>query len=135
MIWTKKCRKLSRAHRRYGFKKKVRRYTFERTRAQVLTQNEIYDESESRENQHNGSEGAPVDRAAVANFLNESYTPHIHATVKRSVFFLTSKMKEELKRALKSAPKHKAPGPDGIFAEMLQINAEISLSLLLAIAS
>ncbi len=75
----------------------------------------------------NGSEGAPVDRGAVASFLKESYTPHMHAAVKRSVFFLTSKMKEELTRALKSAPKQKAAGPDGIFAEMLQINEEISL--------
>ncbi len=30
---------------------KVRRYTFERTREQVLTQSEIDDESKSRENQ------------------------------------------------------------------------------------
>ncbi len=71
---------------------------------------------------------------SCGTFLNESYTPHMHSTVKRAVFFLTSIMKKELTRALKSAPKQKAAGPDGIFAEMLQINEEISLSLLLAIA-
>ncbi len=44
-------------------------------------------------------------------------------------------MKEEIKKALNAAPRRKAAGPDGIFAELLQIIPDISLSLLISITA
>ncbi len=44
-------------------------------------------------------------------------------------------MKEEIKKALNSAPGQKAADPDGIFAEMLQIIPDISLGLLISITA
>ncbi len=57
------------------------------------------------------SEGAAVDYEELASFLHDAYTVHKSNSVSRQTFFLTKKMKEEIKKALNSAPEAKDSGP------------------------
>ncbi len=63
--------------------------------------------------------------------------PHGHQyteTTERK-FFVTRKMKKQLKVALHNSPKGKATGPDRIFSEMFRITPEISLEIITACAT
>ncbi len=86
----------------------------------------------------NNSRNGQLDRAEYASFLDNTLAnPHGHQyteTTERK-FFVTRKMKKQLKVALHNAPKGKATGPDGIFSEMFRITPEISLEIITACAT
>ncbi len=86
----------------------------------------------------NSRNGQPLDRAEYASFLDNTLAnPHgqQYTETNERKFFVTRRMKKQLKVALHNAPKGKATGPDGIFSDMFRITPEISLEIITACAT
>ncbi len=83
----------------------------------------------------NGREGRPLDPAEMTGFLHNQYQPTRTTIIAAEQFMVTKHMRRELKKALIRAPAKKATGPDGVFAEALRIEAELSSKFILATVS
>ncbi len=78
---------------------------------------------------------APARPAADDRFLHNQYQPTRTTIIVAEQFMVTKHMRRELKKALTRAPAKKATGPDGVFAEALRIETDLSSKFILATVS